>query len=120
MEREPQSRRLSGGYGSHNTMSTEIEKKFRLTRAQRDSVLEKLKSVSAEFMHDETEENVLYSGGVLNTQSSILRLRTTDRRTTLTFKARLESTGGLKRRREEETAISDARAMDTILKSLGF
>jgi adenylate cyclase, class 2 len=101
-------------------MGTEIEKKFRLTSEQRDSVLEKLKSSNAEFLHDEFEENVLYNNGTLHTQGSILRLRTTDRRSTLTFKSRLDNVGSAKCRLEEETIVSDPRAMDAILKALGF
>src|SRR5688572_31896505 len=53
----------------------EIEKKYRLTSAQRDHVLQRLKEVGADDRGEEFEENTIYSGGALKRGTSVLRLR---------------------------------------------
>ena len=98
----------------------EIEKKYRLTAQQRDDVLVRLREVGAEFRGDEFEENMIYGGGGLKRESSVLRLRRVGDRASLTYKERLPESAAIKQYIEHETAVGDADAMDAILKTLGF
>lgn len=98
----------------------EVEKKFRLTKRQRDAVLKRLPAVGAEFESEDFEENTLFNGAVLEVSTCVLRLRRVDGKATLTYKKALPGLSSIKQRREEETAIGDAEAMEAILVALGF
>jgi adenylate cyclase, class 2 len=101
-------------------MGTEIEKKYRLTTAQREHVLAKLQAVGARFDREDFEENTLFGGGLLNLKTSILRLRKTERRAILTYKAAVPSANAVKHRVEHETEIGDGEALLEILENLGY
>lgn len=98
----------------------EVEKKFRLTKRQRDAVLKRLPVIGASLEGEEFEENTLYGGKALNTGSCVLRLRRVGGRATLTYKRRLPGSSAIKQQREEETGVADAEAMEAILEALGF
>jgi len=98
----------------------EVEKKFRLTKRQRDAVLKRLPAVGASLEGEDFEENTLYKGESLNSGSCVLRLRRVGRNATLTYKKRLPGSSAIKQQREEETAIDDPEAMEAILEALGF
>lgn len=98
----------------------EIEKKFRLSKRQRDAVLKRLPEIGARLDREDFEENTLYRGENLEDGSCVLRLRRCHGRATLTYKKRLSNSSDLKQQREEETAITDPEAMDAILEALGF
>ncbi len=98
----------------------EVEKKFRLTKRQRDAVLKRLPDVGASLAGEDFEENTLYSGEALKDGSCVLRLRRVGDRATLTFKKRLPTSSAIKHQREEETGVVDPEAMEAILLSLGF
>ena len=106
----------------------EIEKKYRLTSAQRDHVLQRLKEVGADDRGEEFEENTIYGGGALKRGTSVLRLRRVGARALLTYKERFAHASALKQQREsavkqqreEETAVDDPSAMALILDALGF
>jgi adenylate cyclase, class 2 len=98
----------------------EIEKKFRLTKRQRDAVLKRLPEVGAELEGEDFEENTLFSGAMLKFGSSVLRLRRVSGKATLTFKKALPTVSSIKQRREEETVVADPEAMEAILVALGF
>ena len=98
----------------------EVEKKFRLTKRQRDTVLKRLPEVGASLEGEEFEENTLYRGETLNTGSCVLRLRRIGGNATLTYKKHLLSASAIKQRREEETDVADPEAMEAILEALGF
>ena len=98
----------------------EIEKKYRLTVAQRDHVLQRLKEVGADDRGEEFEENTIYSGGALKRGTSVLRLRRVGARALLTYKERVANASAVKHQREEETAVDDPSAMAVILDALGF
>jgi len=98
----------------------EVEKKFRLTKRQRDAVLKRLPEVGAELERVDFEENTLFSGEMLEVGSAVLRLRRVNGRSTLTYKKRLPSSSSIKQQREEETVIEDPEAMEAILVALGF
>jgi adenylate cyclase, class 2 len=98
----------------------EVEKKFRLTKRQRDAVLKRLPEIGASLEGEEFEENTLYDGDALHDGACVLRLRRVGGRATLTFKRRLPGTSAIKQQREEETAVTDPDAMAAILEALGF
>jgi adenylate cyclase, class 2 len=98
----------------------EVEKKFRLTKRQRDAVLKRLPEMGASLEGEEFEENTLYSGAVLQSGSCVLRLRRVAGNATLTYKKRFPSTSAIKQQREEETGVEDPEAMEAILVALGF
>jgi len=56
-------------------MPIEIEKKYRLTKKQRQDLQLRLPEIGAVFEGEEFEENTLYSGCVLDAGTSVLRLR---------------------------------------------
>ena len=72
-------------------MAIETEKKYRLSAAQREEVLQALTEIGAEFEGEDFEENILFRGGNLNEKPRVLRLRRIGERTILTFKERLPS-----------------------------
>ena len=98
----------------------EVEKKFRLTKRQRDAVLKRLPEVGAELEGEDFEENVLFNGKALEVGTCVLRLRRVDGKATLTFKKAIPGPSSIKQRREEETAVGDPEAMEAILVALGF
>lgn len=98
----------------------EVEKKFRLTKRQRDMVLKRLHTVGAELEGDDFEENTLFNGEALAVGTCVLRLRRVGNKATLTYKKALPNKSSFKQRREEETAVADPDAMEAILVALGF
>lgn len=101
-------------------MGTEIEKKYRLTPAQRGALSDRLRQVGAVFRGTEFEENTLYAGGNLDPHRQVLRLRRTGDAAILAYKERIESQSAIKHQREDETRVEDAAALDAILEALGF
>ena len=98
----------------------EVEKKFRLTKRQRDAVLKRLPEIGATLEREDFEENTLYTGEALQSGSCVLRLRRVDGRATLTYKKRIPSSAAIKQQQEEETGVGDPEAMEAILEALGF
>ena len=101
-------------------MGVEVEKKYRLTREQAERVRLRLLAVGAARRGAEFEENTLYQGMGLDPQRSVLRLRRTGARVTLTYKERDSSPAPIKRYREEETQVENADALAAILAALGY
>jgi adenylate cyclase, class 2 len=101
-------------------MALEIEKKYRLTRKQRDEVLQRLPGIGAKRRGEEFEVNTLYAGETLDVGRSILRLRRVGKRGILTYKERFPTHSGIKHQREDETRVGDPDAMEMILDTLGF
>ncbi|HVQ36538.1 MAG TPA: class IV adenylate cyclase [Pyrinomonadaceae bacterium] len=101
-------------------MSIEIEKKFRLTRNQREQVLQRLPEIGAKRKGEEFEVNTLYGGESLDTTRAVLRLRRIGNRGILTYKQSLPPRLDLKFRREDETRVADPAAMELILEALGL
>jgi len=98
----------------------EIEKKYRLTKKQREQVLERLAEIGAKLKATEFEENILYSGEGIDYSRAVLRLRRVGKRAILTYKERFPTSSSIKHQREDETEVSDADALDAILQALGF
>ena len=101
-------------------MPIEIEKKYRLTKNQRDIVLKRLSEIGAKSKGEVFEENILFGGKVLELGRSVLRLRKIGKKAILTYKERFPSTDSIKRQNEDETTVADADAMEAILAALGF
>lgn len=101
-------------------MTIEIEKKYRLTKKQRDAILKRLRSLGAVRGELEFEENTIYRGGRLDSGACALRLRRVNGRAILTFKKRFPSKSSIKHQREQETEVADAVALSGILRSLEF
>lgn len=104
-------------------MGIEIEKKLRLTLEQARSVRARLVEIGAARRGEEFEENTLYAGGTIDSQSSVLRLRRTAGGAVLTYKGTPASAipaSTIKHRREDETRVEDAEALAAILDALGF
>jgi len=98
----------------------EIEKKFRLTRKQRDEVLLRLPKIGAKRKGEDFEVNTIYSGEALELGRSVLRLRRIGKRGILTYKERFLTRSDIKHQREDETRVDDPDAMELILEALGF
>ncbi|HKN84058.1 MAG TPA: CYTH domain-containing protein, partial [Pyrinomonadaceae bacterium] len=92
----------------------EVEKKFRLTKRQRDAVLKRLPDLGATLQREDFEENTLYDGDALKSGACVLRLRRVGGKATLTYKKRLPGASAIKQQREEETAVADPEAMEAI------
>ena len=102
-------------------MPIEIEKKYRLEPERVGPLRQRLKEVGAEGQGSaEFEENVIYTGPGLDPARRVLRLRHKGGRAVFTFKERDPGKSPIKRQREEETEVSDAAAMASILEALGF
>jgi adenylate cyclase, class 2 len=101
-------------------MPIEIEKKYRLSKKQRQEVQQRLPKLGAKRTGEEFEENIIYSGDSIDLSRSVLRLRLIGKRGILTYKERFPSQSSIKRQREDETQVSDPEAMESILDALGF
>ncbi len=101
-------------------MPIEIEKKYRLTKKQRQSIEKRLRAMSLTPGELEFEENTIYGGGLLDSGGCALRLRRVNGRAILTFKQRLPGKSAIKHQLEEETGVADADATHAILRSLQF
>lgn len=101
-------------------MATEVEKKYRLTRGEAESVRRRLEEVGEAEGGEEFEENVIYTGPGLDPRRRVLRLRRKGERAVFTFKEREPTAAAIKRQREEETDVSNADALAAILEALGY
>jgi adenylate cyclase class 2 len=101
-------------------MPIEVEKKYRLTKKQRQAIERRMRDMSLSPSELEYEENTIYRGGRLNLGGCALRLRRVNGRAILTFKRRLPSKSAIKYQQEEEVAVENPDTMNVILGSLGF
>jgi adenylate cyclase class 2 len=101
-------------------MPIEIEKKYRLTKKQRELLLRRLPEIGAVSEGEEFEENTLYQGTPLQSKQCVLRLRRIADRAVLTYKQRFPTSSSIKHQQEDETDVADAEAMEAILDALGF
>lgn len=101
-------------------MGLEIEKKYRLTKKQREDVLQCLPRIGAKRQGEEFEVNTIYAGETLDVARSVLRLRRVGKRGILTYKERFPTRSTIKHQREDETRVDDPDAMELILDALGF
>ena len=100
---------------------TEIEIKIKIDDPK--AMREKLLGLGVAVSRDRHfEKNVLYDfdSGALRASRRALRLRTTGKRATLTFKGEPQKSRSFKVREEFETQVRDPREMRRILKALGL
>ncbi len=101
-------------------MPIEIEKKYRLTKNQREEVLQRLPRIGAKRKGEDFEVNTIYAGEPLDVGRCVLRLRRIGNRGSLTYKERFPTPSAIKHQREDETGVGDPEAMALILDALGF
>jgi len=101
-------------------MAIEIEKKYRLTAAQREQVLESLREAGAEFRGEDFEENILYRGGILDETNAVLRVRKIGEKAVLTYKRRIQNESDIKHQTEHETVVENPFELEQIVENLGF
>jgi adenylate cyclase class 2 len=101
-------------------MAIEIEKKYKLDKKRLVALTAKLGELGAEFTDETFEENYLHRGGVLDERGAVLRLRKTDKRTTLTYKEKVVNETEFKHQIEFETEVSDVDGMENIIDKLGY
>ncbi len=101
-------------------MAVETEIKYRLDAEQFELLEQDLAGINAKFISDELEENVIYGGEKLQEINSLLRIRTIDAETILTFKKRLPSNSAVKEQIEHETIVENADELRKIIEHLGF
>lgn len=101
-------------------MSVEIEKKYLLTPDECTNIVFTLEESKADFAGEDFEENVIFTGGVLNDKQAILRLRRIGPKTIMTYKERLPTQSDIKHQVEYETEIADFAAASRIFESLGL
>lgn len=101
-------------------MSIEIEKKYRLKIEEKKLIAEKLNEIRAEFIGEDFEENILYTGGIITEKNAVLRVRKTQEKSLLTFKQKIENESDIKHQAEFETEIKDAVEIEKIIECLGF
>jgi predicted adenylyl cyclase CyaB len=100
---------------------TEIEVKIRIDNPE--IMKDKLAAVGAELVKERHwEENTLYDfpSQALFRKKRALRIRTTDKKTFLTFKGPPQKSRKFKIRDEYETEVKNGKQMKKILKELGF
>lgn len=101
-------------------MAIEIEKKYLISPAEQERIIDVLTSFGAEYQGEDLEENTIYSGESLSKNGAILRVRTIGQRTLLTYKKRTGDIDGIKQQVEEETEVSNADALRAIIAELGL
>src|SRR5438552_18741063 len=101
-------------------MPIEIEKKYRLTKKQREAIVRRLRKLGASPGELAFEENTIYRGGRLALGGCALRLRRVNGRAVLTFKQRFPSKSSIKHQREDETEFADAATVAASLPSLEY
>ena len=101
-------------------MAIEIEKKYRIDKKKLVELTAKLGDLMAKFSYETFEENYLHRGGLLDGKAAVLRLRKTDRKTTLTYKEKVPTENDFKHQIEHETEVSDVGEMEHIIEKLGY
>lgn len=101
-------------------MAIETEKKYRLDEVRARSVEEELAEAGAVYAGEDLEENTIYGGGILDETLSVLRIRTTQKGATLTFKRRIANDLAVKKQLEYESEFANVEELREIIKNLGF
>ena len=101
-------------------MPIEIEKKYRLTPAERRAIETRLQELGYKAKPVEFEENMIYRGGNLEFGRRAMRIRRVNGEAILTFKERIPTKSSIKHQKENETHVSDPESAHEILLALGF
>ena len=101
-------------------MPIETEKKFRLGQKRLEEITLKLVELGASYVKEVFEVNYQHRGGDMDERGATLRLRKVGDFTVLTYKEKVRSDDGTKRKIEHETAVSDVDATEQIIERLGY
>lgn len=101
-------------------MAIEIEKKFKLTPSQFENMRQRLADSDAEYRGQSFECNRLFSNDEMRQKSAYIRIRNTDRKSTLTYKQNLSPVEALKRQIEFESEVGDPESVEQIIAGLGL
>ena len=101
-------------------MAIETEKKYRLGQKRLEEITQKLLDLGATYVKEVFEVNYQHRGGEMDERGATLRLRKIGDFTVLTYKERVKSENGAKRKIEFETSVSDVEAMEGIIEHLGY
>jgi adenylate cyclase, class 2 len=101
-------------------MSIETEKKYRLGSKRLEEITQKLVELGASFDKEVFEVNYQHRGGEMDERGATLRLRKIGDFTVLTYKEKIRTENGAKRKIEYETSVADVDAMEKIIERLGY
>ncbi len=101
-------------------MSIETEKKYRLRKEDMDQVANELDDLNAEFSGEVFEENRLFGNDLLKAKKAVLRIRTTENESIITYKEFVPNSMGVKQHVEYETKVESAETLEKILNNLGL
>ena len=101
-------------------MNVEIEKKYHVSPKRLDEITQRLTEIGAVFEKEVFEVNYQHRGGEMDERGATLRLRKIGDFTVLTYKEKIKTESGAKRKIEYETSVSDVDAMEHIIERLGY
>ncbi|MEO8573546.1 MAG: class IV adenylate cyclase [Pyrinomonadaceae bacterium] len=101
-------------------MAIETEKKYHLGEKRVEEITQKLVELGATFNKEVFEVNYQHRGGEMDERGATLRLRKIGDFTLLTYKERIKSENGSKKKIEFETNVSDVDAAEKIIEHLGY
>ena len=101
-------------------MAIETEKKYHLGAKRVEEVTQRLVELGADFEKEVFEVNYQHRGGEMDERGATLRLRKIGDFTVLTYKERVATENGAKRKIEFETNVSDVDATEAIIEHLGY
>src|SRR6478609_7165282 len=101
-------------------MAIETEKKYHLEPWRVEEVTQRLVELGADFEKEVFEVNYQHRGGEMDERGATLRLRKIGDFTVLTYKEKVATQNGTKKKIEFETSVSDVDATEAIIEHLGY
>ena len=101
-------------------MAIETEKKYHLGIKRLEEIIQKLVEMGADFDKEVFEVNYQHRGGEMDERGATLRLRKIGDFTLLTYKEKVKTENGAKKKIEFETNVSDVDAAEAIIEHLGY
>lgn len=101
-------------------MAIEIEKKYHLGEKRLDEIVHRLVELGAIYDKEVFEVNYQHRGGQMDERGATLRLRKIGDFTVLTYKEKVRTENGTKKKIEFETSVSDVDAAEAIIERLGY
>jgi adenylate cyclase class 2 len=101
-------------------MNIETERKYRIGKKRLDEITRKLHDLGAVYLKEVFEVNYQHRGGEFDERGATLRLRKIGDFSVLTYKEKVRSDDGTKKKIEFETSVSDVEATEKIIERLGY
>ncbi len=101
-------------------MNIETERKYRVGKKRLDQITHRLIELGGVFEKEVFEVNFQHRGGKIDERGATLRLRKIGDFSVLTYKEKMRSDTGTKRKMEYETTVSDVAATEKIIERLGY